>query len=318
MGVGIVVGLGLGIRVAARWLRAREQPRSAGRLGTAGGFPIGRRCECRAGAGRTGDDPFRPADYPGPGPVPLRPASDGGPSYASSRSAGDRRPGPVPVRSAGDGGPGRPRSDPPATAAQDPPRSDPPATAAQDPPRPDQPATAGQPSPLAPPEEGITVTGGGTELPHWTDPPTGEVPRILADDPREAEPGEDDLEAWNALGSRRTCAGGTTAMTGPTSTRSGSWPATCHPIGALDQTRSEHSDLYSFDEDFERVEAERTGAAAAVADFDDADLAPESGSSQASRTAQARARHGPHRSPQSVEPPARSSRAAERVGRRRR
>lgn len=64
------------------------------------------------------------------------------------------------------------------------------------------------------------------------------------------------------------------------------------PEGALDQTRSEHSDLYSFDEDFERVEAERIGAAATVADFDDADLAPESGSSQAQQTAQARARHG--------------------------
>ncbi len=36
--------------------------------------------------------------------------------------------------------------------------------------------TAG-PAPLAPPEQGITVTGGGTELPPWTDPPTGEVPR---------------------------------------------------------------------------------------------------------------------------------------------
>ena len=36
----------------------------------------------------------------------------------------------------------------------------------------------------------------------------------------------DDLEAWNALGARGTCAGATTATTGPTSTRSASWPAT--------------------------------------------------------------------------------------------
>ena len=69
-------------------------------------------------------------------------------------------------------------------------------------PRSVEPTAADEPSPLAPPEEGITVTGGGTELPHWTDPPTGEVPRILADDPRDAEPGDDDLAAWNALGSR--------------------------------------------------------------------------------------------------------------------
>lgn len=37
----------------------------------------------------------------------------------------------------------------------------------------------------------------GTELPHWADPPTGEVPRALAPDV-----GEDELEAWRLLGAR--------------------------------------------------------------------------------------------------------------------
>ncbi len=169
-----------------------------------------------------------------------------------------------------------------------------------------------EPSPLAPPEEGITVTGGGTELPHWTDPPTGEVPRILAEDPNETEPSEDDLAAWNALGSQSM----------RWRDESDDW-SDAHeigelggdeaPVGALDQTRSEHSDLYSFDEDFERVEAERTsvGAAAVIADFDDDDLAPETEAAEnrARQAAQTRPRgrtgaHGPSsRPPGRVGPP---------------
>ena len=71
----------------------------------------------------------------------------------------------------------------------------------------------------------------------------------------------------------RGCAGGTRVTTGTTSTRSPSWPATSDPVGALDQTRTEHSDLYSFDEEFERVEAERTGAPGpALADLRRSDL----------------------------------------------
>src|SRR5215210_1782010 len=37
------------------------------------------------------------------------------------------------------------------------------------------------------------------DLPHWTEPPTGEVPRILAGDAEE----DDDLEAWSGLTSRQ-------------------------------------------------------------------------------------------------------------------
>jgi phosphatidate cytidylyltransferase len=37
------------------------------------------------------------------------------------------------------------------------------------------------------------------DLPHWTEPPTGEVPRILAGDDEE----EDDLEAWSGLTNRQ-------------------------------------------------------------------------------------------------------------------
>ena len=106
-----------------------------------------------------------------------------------------------------------------------------------------------------PPETGVSVSGGGTELPHWSEPPTGEVPKILINDLEEEG---DDLAAWRALGTRGT----RWRDTGE------DWEALdelddladLEPTGALDQSRSEHSDLYSFDEDFERVEARRTGS----------------------------------------------------------
>lgn len=120
------------------------------------------------------------------------------------------------------------------------------------------------------PEEGLTVTG-GTELPHWADPPTGEVPRIfISDDLEPAE--EDDLAAWQALGNRAT----------RWRDDAGDWEDVgelselvddVEPTGILDQSRSEHSDLYSFDEDFERVEAERTSSVP-LADFDEFEPEP--------------------------------------------
>src|SRR5207248_3653520 len=46
---------------------------------------------------------------------------------------------------------------------------------------------------LSPPEEGLQVGGTGQhDLPHWTEPPTGEVPKILGGDDAE----DDDLAAW--------------------------------------------------------------------------------------------------------------------------
>src|SRR5688500_16615236 len=44
-----------------------------------------------------------------------------------------------------------------------------------------------------------TPTAAAPDLPHWTEPPTGEVPRILAGDDEE----EDDLEAWSGLTNRQ-------------------------------------------------------------------------------------------------------------------
>ena len=107
-------------------------------------------------------------------------------------------------------------------------------------------------APDSPPQEGITVTGSTPELPHWTDPPTGEVPRILHDPDLADDQGEEDLGAWRALGSR-----GIRWRDGEDdwdeADEMGDLAGDEDPVGALDQTRTEHSDLYSFDEDFERV-----------------------------------------------------------------
>jgi phosphatidate cytidylyltransferase len=67
------------------------------------------------------------------------------------------------------------------------------------------PLTSGDPSavehpPLAPSDPPVRPSGGppsgDTALPHWTDPPTGEVPRIFAPDED-----ADDLDAWSTFSS---------------------------------------------------------------------------------------------------------------------
>lgn len=133
------------------------------------------------------------------------------------------------------------------------------------------------------PEGGLTVTG-GTELPHWTDPPTGEVPRILIG---EEEGDEDDLAAWQALGSRVT-RWRDDADDWDDMGEMSELASDVEPTGALDQSRAEHSDLYSFDEDFERVEAERTGSVP-LADFDELD--PEPFRARAGAATSSRGRH---------------------------
>ncbi len=101
-----------------------------------------------------------------------------------------------------------------------------------------RPPPARSPGPSFPPGE-------APEMPHWTEPPSGEVPRILA-------PGEDEgREGWSGLAPSQ----------GPRwRDRDSDWsdsdfedvasfvgddgPA----LGALDVNRTEHSDLFSFEE----------------------------------------------------------------------
>ena len=118
-----------------------------------------------------------------------------------------------------------------------------------------------------PPSLGLSVARGSTEMPHWTDPPTGEVPRVLSD---ASEPEGDDLKAWRALGSSATRWRG-----------DGDWDEDVDlgdlgsdesRVGAMDTSLSEQSDLYSFDKEFDALEEERSGAHAAVMADDLEDL----------------------------------------------
>ena len=56
------------------------------------------------------------------------------------------------------------------------------------------------PQEVVPPAELVITmsSGDGTELPHWADPPTGEVPRAVSGSKAQ----EDELQAWRLLGSR--------------------------------------------------------------------------------------------------------------------
>jgi phosphatidate cytidylyltransferase len=113
---------------------------------------------------------------------------------------------------------------------------------------------------LSLPEEGITVHGGsGAELPHWTDPPTGQMPRLRPNSEGGGDPPEDDLAAWQALGTR-----GLRWRDGASD-----WDdledvgnlADDEPgLGALDTNKTEHSDVFSFDDQFEEIEETRPGS----------------------------------------------------------
>ena len=113
------------------------------------------------------------------------------------------------------------------------------------------PSTAVPKPPVVPTGRGTTPGGNeapppspGTDLPHWTEPPTGEVPRILPES--EGTPSDDDADAWSSISSPRW------------RDQPGDWEgrdfddeelqgARDTRVGAL-ADRPEHSDLYSFDE----------------------------------------------------------------------
>jgi phosphatidate cytidylyltransferase len=203
-------------------------------------------------AGRRPDDEPRYGDVPaapsGPRPPHRFPLPDSvDPAAAVPRPpvrTGDLAGGRSFARPAASAEPPRPGSpgQPPATGTPAPPDAD------------DRPVAPPEPD-LSLPQEGISFqSGSGPELPHWTDPPTGEIPRIGP----EHAPQEDDLAAWQALGSRglRWRDGG---ADWDEADDVGSLRGDEPRLGALDTSRTEHSDLYSFDAQFERLEEERSG-----------------------------------------------------------
>jgi hypothetical protein len=100
-------------------------------------------------------------------------------------------------------------------------------------------------------------SGEGTELPHWADPPTGEVPRAIAGPPGQ----EDELQAWRMLGSR--------GLHWRDDVNDWSDGPGVEDLVDEDQHRNGMpeegtGDPFSFDEDFERLEHERLGRGATV------------------------------------------------------
>ena len=103
-----------------------------------------------------------------------------------------------------------------------------------------------------------TVSSGeGTELPHWADPPTGEVPRAIAGPHSE----EDELQAWRLLGSR--------GLHWRDDVNDWSDGPGVEDLVDEDDKRSgvpeeATGDPFSFDEEFERLEHERLGRSGPV------------------------------------------------------
>lgn len=114
------------------------------------------------------------------------------------------------------------------------------------------------PREVVPPAElVITVSSGeGTELPHWTDPPTGEVPRAITGPKAQ----EDELQAWRLLGSR-----GLHWRDDVNDWSDG--PGMEDLVDHDDEHGIPEEEAtgrpFSFDDDFERLERERTERAAA-------------------------------------------------------
>jgi phosphatidate cytidylyltransferase len=107
--------------------------------------------------------------------------------------------------------------------------------------------------PLVPAPEPEPVSS--PELPHWTEPPTGEVPSVLASE------GDDDLEAWSGMTAPRW-RGQESDWDEPDFDDASQLVDDELREGVLDPDRTEHSDLFSFDDAPVRTEPEPTRVAA--------------------------------------------------------
>ncbi len=123
----------------------------------------------------------------------------------------------------------------------------------------DAPEKIGYPREVVPGAELVkrVSSGEGTQLPHWADPPTGEVPRALAG----AQGADDELQAWRLLGSRglRWREDVSAWSDGP-----GVEDLVEKDEGQVGPAEAPPSDPFSFDEDFERLERQRAQRASAA------------------------------------------------------
>ena len=115
---------------------------------------------------------------------------------------------------------------------------------------PEAPAPDGPEPREAAPDAPLPLTAAGTSLPHWSEPATGEVPKILADSPEGQEAGtSEDFEAWSSFATQAprwrdqpsdwdTSDFHDVSRLADESTR----------VGALDENKAPVSDLFVFDD----------------------------------------------------------------------
>ena len=95
-----------------------------------------------------------------------------------------------------------------------------------------------------PPEEMPTpLEPTGVEMPHWTEPATGEVPRILA-----SEEPDEDQDAWTSYAGRAPRWRDSESDWAESDFEGLSLEDAEERIGVFDTNRTAHSDLFSFDE----------------------------------------------------------------------
>jgi len=93
------------------------------------------------------------------------------------------------------------------------------------------------------PEEMPPLEPTGVEMPHWTEPATGEVPRIL-----ESEEPDEEQDAWASYAGRAPRWRDSQSDWAESDFEGLSLEDAEGRIGALDTSRTAHSDLFSFDE----------------------------------------------------------------------
>lgn len=84
-------------------------------------------------------------------------------------------------------------------------------------------------------------------LPHWTEPPTGEVPR-LSTAAEDEEPEEAEIKSWSGFGRGTRWRDQSSDWAEPDFTDADELDDPASRVGALDSTRSDVSDPFSFDE----------------------------------------------------------------------
>jgi phosphatidate cytidylyltransferase len=106
-----------------------------------------------------------------------------------------------------------------------------------------------EPTRLAPDSPTLVTPARGVELPHWTEPGTGEVPAILGEpEPESGEVAEEEELAWSAFSAAPRWRDQPSDWEEPDFDAAAALGDDETRIGALDTGQTDYSDLYSFDE----------------------------------------------------------------------